>query len=84
MSSKRRPIHEVVSPSSNSIEVSHHDAMVFGLNSFSDRLNVVTAPGSTGFIKQLSAAGFNPITVDLSQLRLGGGGIKCCTLELHP
>ncbi len=68
----------------NSIEVSHHDAMVFGLNSFSDGLNVVTAPGSTGFIKQLSAAGFNPITVDLSQLRLGGGGIKCCTLELHP
>ena len=26
----------------------------------------------------------NPIGVDLSELLLGGGGVKCCTLDLHP
>lgn len=68
----------------DSIEVSHPDSMAFGLNSFSDGLHVVTSPGATGFIEQLKAAGFIPVTVDLGELRLGGGGIKCCTLELRP
>ena len=33
--------------------------------------------------QQLRERGYNPITVDLSELLLGGGGIKCCTLELR-
>jgi UDP-N-acetylmuramate--alanine ligase len=31
----------------------------------------------------LADRGYNPIGVDLSELLLGGGGVKCCTLELR-
>ena len=31
----------------------------------------------------IADAGYRPITVDLSELLQGGGGIKCCTLELR-
>ena len=36
-----------------------------------------------GFERQLRERGYNPIGVDLSELLLGGGGVKCCTLELR-
>jgi N-dimethylarginine dimethylaminohydrolase len=38
---------------------------------------------ATGFAAQLTAAGFEPIGVDLSELLKGGGSVKCCTLEVH-
>jgi N-dimethylarginine dimethylaminohydrolase len=65
------------------ILVSEEDAKVLGLNSFSDGYNVVIASRASGFEKQLSERGYNPIGVDLSELLLGGGGVKCCTLELR-
>lgn len=67
----------------NAIHVSDEDGAVFGLNSASDGKNVIISPRATGFKKQLEERGYNPITVDLSELLLGGGGIKCCTLELR-
>ena len=63
--------------------VSDEDGSVFGLNSASDGYNVIISPRAKGFEKQLRERGYNPITVDLSELLLGGGGIKCCTLELR-
>ena len=33
---------------------------------------------------QLAARGFEPVPVDMSELRKAGGGPKCCTLELRP
>ncbi|WP_167137316.1 dimethylargininase [Diaminobutyricimonas sp. TR449] len=63
--------------------VSEEDATVLGLNSFSDGYNVVIASRATGFERQLRERGYNPIGVDLSELLLGGGGVKCCTLELR-
>ena len=33
--------------------------------------------------RKLRERGYNPVLVDLSELLLGGGGIKCCTLELR-
>ncbi|WP_454300881.1 dimethylargininase [Salana multivorans] len=66
------------------IHVSAEDAAVFGLNSVSDGRNVFVAAQATGFIEQLRAAGYVPIPIDLSELLKGGGGIKCCTLELRP
>jgi N-dimethylarginine dimethylaminohydrolase len=66
------------------IEVADADAHAFGLNSVSDGLNVVHPAGATGFAAQLSAAGFRPIAVDLSELLKGGGSVKCCTLEVYP
>jgi N-dimethylarginine dimethylaminohydrolase len=67
----------------DAILVSDEDGSVFGLNSSSDGYNVVISPRAKGFEKQLRERGYNPIMVDLSELLLGGGGIKCCTLELR-
>ncbi len=67
----------------DAIHVSDEDGAVFGLNSASDGYNVIISPRAKGFEAQLRERGYNPIMVDLSELLLGGGGIKCCTLELR-
>lgn len=67
----------------DAILVSEADGDVFGLNSASDGRHVIISPRATGFASQLRERGYEPITVDLSELLLGGGGIKCCTLELR-
>jgi N-dimethylarginine dimethylaminohydrolase len=67
----------------DAILVNETDAAVLGLNSFSDGYNVVIASRATDFERQLREHGYNPIGVDLSELLLGGGGVKCCTLELR-
>lgn len=65
------------------IRVADSDGAVFGLNSASDGRNVIISPRAKGFEAQLRERGYVPVLVDLSELLLGGGGIKCCTLELR-
>jgi N-dimethylarginine dimethylaminohydrolase len=65
------------------IEVKDEDAEVLGLNAISDGRNVVLPEQAIGLIAQLEAAGFAPVTVNLSELLKAGGGPKCCTLELR-
>ncbi len=67
----------------DAIRVADADGAVFGLNSASDGRNVIISPRAKGFEAQLRERGYNPVLVDLSELLLGGGGIKCCTLELR-
>lgn len=67
----------------NAIIVNDEDAAVLGLNSFSDGYHVVIASRAKDFERQLREHGYAPIGVDLSELLLGGGGVKCCTLELR-
>ena len=67
----------------DAIHVTDDDAAVLGLNSFSDGKNVVIAARAVDFERQLRERGFTPHGVDLSELLLGGGGVKCCTLELR-
>jgi len=67
----------------DAILVNETDAAVLGLNSFSDGYHVVIASRATDFERQLREHGYHPIGVDLSELLLGGGGVKCCTLELR-
>lgn len=67
----------------DAILVGEQDALVFGLNCFSDGRNVVVAAQATTFATQLAEHGFVPVRVDLSELLRGGGGVKCCTLELR-
>ena len=67
----------------DAVHVSDEDGAVFGLNSASDGYNVIISPRATGFEAQLRERGYTPVLVDLSELLLGGGGIKCCTLELR-
>lgn len=67
----------------DAIVVDDEDGAVLGLNSFSDGYDVVIASRASGYARQLREHGYNPIGVDLSELLLGGGGVKCCTLELR-
>ena len=67
----------------DAIIATEEDAAFLGLNSFSDGHNVVIAERATTFARDLAERGYNPIGVDLSELLLGGGGVKCCTLELR-
>jgi N-dimethylarginine dimethylaminohydrolase len=60
------------------------DAAVLGLNAVSDGRHVVLPAEATGLIGRLAATGYEPVPVDLSELRKAGGGPKCCTLEVRP
>lgn len=68
----------------DALHVSLADALVFGLNAVSDGRHVFVAAQATAFAEQLRRAGYLPVPVDLSELLKGGGGIKCCTMELRP
>lgn len=67
----------------DAIVVGEADGDVFGLNAASDGLNVFISPRATGYDAQLRERGYHPVHVDLSELLKGGGGVKCCTLELR-
>jgi N-dimethylarginine dimethylaminohydrolase len=65
------------------IEAKDEDAEVLGLNAVSDGRHVVLAAQATELARSLSARGFAPVPVDMSELLKAGGGAKCCTLELR-
>jgi N-dimethylarginine dimethylaminohydrolase len=60
------------------------DALAFGLNLVSDNHHVVMAAEAAGLASLLADAGYQPVLVDLSELKKGGGGVKCCAAELRP
>jgi N-dimethylarginine dimethylaminohydrolase len=65
------------------IEADESDAVALGLNAVSDGRHVVLPAAATALADQLAAHGYQPIGVDLSELLKGGGGPKCCILELR-
>ena len=67
----------------DAILVDEADASVLGLNSFGDGRTMVIAERAEGFARQLAERGYETIGLDLNELLRGGGGIKCCTLELR-
>jgi N-dimethylarginine dimethylaminohydrolase len=67
----------------DSIIVTEAEAALLALNSVSDGLHVVVAHEAHGYISALTAAGYVPVPVDLSELRKSGGGVKCVTQELR-
>lgn len=67
----------------DAILADENDALSFGLNGVSDGHHVFLDPGATSLIAALRTRGFAPVPVDMSELRKGGGGVKCCVLELH-
>jgi N-dimethylarginine dimethylaminohydrolase len=38
---------------------------------------------AVGLVSQLASRGFEPVFVDISELRKSGGGPKCATMELR-
>lgn len=67
----------------DAVTVGAEDALAFGLNAASDGSHVVLPAAAQNLAPVLEQAGFTPLAVDLSELRLGGGSVKCCTLELR-
>jgi len=65
------------------IEAKDEDAEVLGLNAVSDGRHVVLAAQAGELARSLSARGFEPVPVNMSELLKAGGGAKCCTLELR-
>jgi len=59
------------------------DALGFGLNLVSDGLNVFLNTECTALADRLAAEGFRPVLFDLSELKKGGGSVKCCMAELR-
>lgn len=68
----------------DAIIATERDALVLGLNSVSDGYHVVHSPAAVDFPDQLREHGFAPVGIDTSELLKGGGGAKCCTLEIRP
>ncbi|MGH3796588.1 MAG: dimethylargininase [Pseudonocardiaceae bacterium] len=60
------------------------DAACLGLNGVSDGRSVVLPRQAVDLGCALAARGFEPVFVDVSELRRAGGGPKCCTLQLRP
>ncbi len=65
------------------IEAKDEDAEVLGLNGLSDGRHVVIPVQAQTLADEIRAAGFDVVSVDLSEFRKAGGGPKCCTLELR-
>jgi N-dimethylarginine dimethylaminohydrolase len=68
----------------DALVVAEQDALDFGLNLVSDGRHTVLNSAATGMASRLADAGYVPIQVELSELRKGGGGVKCCVAELRP
>lgn len=67
----------------DAILATEEDAVAFGLNAVSDGTHVLLPQAATGVARQLSARGYSPVGIDVSELMKAGGAVKCCVLELH-
>jgi N-dimethylarginine dimethylaminohydrolase len=59
------------------------DALAFAMNLVGDGRHVVLNTEATAFAAKVAAAGYVPVLVDLSELKKGGGSVKCCIAELR-
>ena len=59
------------------------DAECFGLNAVSDGRHVILPVEATALAEKVAARGYEPVFVDISELRKAGGGPKCCTMEIR-
>ncbi|MFP5282044.1 MAG: dimethylargininase, partial [Actinomycetes bacterium] len=67
----------------DAVVVGGADAYALGLNCVSDGHHVFVPAGAEAFATRLAYEGFVPVPVDLSELILGGGAVKCCTQEIR-
>jgi N-dimethylarginine dimethylaminohydrolase len=67
----------------DAILVDEQEAAMLALNVVSNGRDVVLPIRAQRFAAALRERSFNPVGVDLSELLKGGGGVKCCTLDLR-
>ncbi len=67
----------------DAVHATDRDAAALGLNAVSDGKHVIVAPGAVDLAPALRERGYTTIPVDTSELLKGGGGAKCCTLEIR-
>lgn len=64
------------------IEVCHSEAAGFALNLISDGTTVTMTAGAPRLAADLQARGLRVVELDTTELRIGGGGIRCTALTL--
>ena len=74
----------VQSRDAREMESADADAYAFGLNAVGDGLHVFMPTGAVHLREAIAGAGYLPVEIDLSELLLGGGSVKCCTQEIRP
>jgi N-dimethylarginine dimethylaminohydrolase len=67
----------------DALRATEEDALAFGLNAVSDGFNVLLPSEASGFARRLAQAGYRPRLVELTELKKGGGSVKCCVAELR-
>jgi N-dimethylarginine dimethylaminohydrolase len=67
----------------DAVIATEEDALAFGLNLVSDGRNVFMNTESTALGRRLADLGFNPVLLDLAELKKGGGSVKCSMAELR-
>ncbi|WP_373873787.1 dimethylargininase [Virgisporangium ochraceum] len=67
----------------DAVVADEEDALAFGLNLISDGKHAVLNSEATGLAAKLRAAGYEPVPVELSELKKGGGSVRCCIAELR-
>ena len=67
----------------DAVVATEDDAMAFGLNLVSDGRNVLLNTDCGPLATRLATAGYNPVLVELAELKKGGGSVKCCMAELR-
>jgi len=68
----------------DAVVADEQDALSFGLNLVSDGRHVVLNSEATALAAKLRRAGYVPVPVELTELKKGGGSVKCCIAELRP
>jgi N-dimethylarginine dimethylaminohydrolase len=65
------------------ISADDRDAFVLGANAVSDGLHVLLEAEADGLMTSLTARGYQPVPLDMSEFRKSGGAVRCCVLELY-
>jgi len=76
----RRVLHRLFP---DAVLANEADAECLGLNAVCDGRHVVLPVEATHLAERVAELGFEPVFVDVSELRKSGGGPKCCTMELR-
>ena len=68
----------------DAVRATEADALAFGLNLVGDGRNVVLNAEAGRLAGTLRGLGYAVHPIDLSELKKGGGSVKCCVAELRP